>query len=574
MLKKAFIGVLVVALFSIFLIVGINFNVSKAVDHGGSGTLVGGIICENTTWTLESNPYLFVDHVTVAWNATLTIEPGVMINLDLWSLIIEGTLYARGNESHKIVFQSHEKPLNAWPPRIYFYESSTHWNETTNEGCILEYALINVTNYQYETIFIQSGSSPKISNNVIFNYGNEAGAIRVQGGVVTNNTIIGGSTGIVLGSGSILYNVIQATQYGILLGIKAGFSYYSDIVGNLLADNWVGIGFCSPIYPCITNNTIVKNTYGFDIADYDVNGGIVTIVYNNIHSNEYDVRVRQEDPRITINMTFNWWGTTNTSLIDKKIYDQNDNRRLSIVNYTFFLAAPAYFPLDVTSPSTIHDYDFGWHASDFTISLNAFDNVSGVAEIYYKINNGPVESLSINGQPFITTESANNTLEYWSADYAGNEEFPHKLLTGIKLDKTHPTIGMPSRVPEGDVQPNQEVKVSVNVTDAISGVKNVALSYNLDDSEVWIDLPMTFNMTTGFYEAIIPGPNETTVVKYRIIAYDNTGNQGVEDNSGQYYVYTVIPEVTSTLILLMLMLTTLIATVLQKKKRKTKPQLP
>ncbi len=47
--------------------------------------------------------------------------------------------------------------------------------------------------------------------------------------------------------------------------------------------------------------------------------------------------------------------------------------------------------------------------------------------------------MSVHGHPLITVESANNTLEYWSVDNADNEELPHKILTGIKLDKTKPT---------------------------------------------------------------------------------------------------------------------------------------
>jgi hypothetical protein len=228
---------------------------------------------------------------------------------------------------------------------------------------------------------------------------------------------------------------------------------------------------------------------------------------------------------------------------------------------------------DITPPTTFDNYDGLWHTKDFTITLNATDDLTSVAETYYKINNDPVQNVTMHGHPLITTESANNTLEYWSVDKAGNEE-PYKILTGVKLDKTAPTIGTPSRIPEGDVEPNQEVKVLANVTDLISDVKNVALSYNLNDSTVWLDSPMTFNSTTGLYETAIQVQQAHTLVRYKITAYDNAGNHRVEDNGGQYYVYTVIPEFPSTIILPLLMLTTLLATVLLKKKRKPKIQLP
>jgi len=36
--------------------------------------------------------------------------------------------------------------------------------------------------------------------------------------------------------------------------------------------------------------------------------------------------------------------------------------------------------------------------------------------------------------------------------------------------------------------------------------------------------------------------SKETYVKYKIVAYDNAENMAVEDNAGQYYTYTVIPE--------------------------------
>ena len=222
--------------------------------------------------------------------------------------------------------------------------------------------------------------------------------------------------------------------------------------------------------------------------------------------------------------------------------------------------------VDETPPFTSHDYDDLWHTEDFTIHLTATDDPSGVAETFYKINDGPIQNVSAHGQPAITDESANNTLEYWSIDNIGNEELPHKILSEIKLDKTSPTIGTPSRIPGGDVQPDQDVRVLVNATDSASGVSNVTLSYNLNYGTIWIDLPMTLNSTTGLFEVTVPGQEAGTFVKYSIRAYDNAGNLEVEDNSGQYYVYAVIPEFPSFLILPLFMITTLLAVIVYGRK--------
>jgi hypothetical protein len=199
--------------------------------------------------------------------------------------------------------------------------------------------------------------------------------------------------------------------------------------------------------------------------------------------------------------------------------------------------------------------------------LTTTDCESGVAETYYQINSGPVKAVSVDGQPCITTEGANDTLEYWSVDKAGNEELPHNILTGIKLDKTPPLIWDVKRQPEGDVQPKQTVRILANITDLLSGIRDVILSYSINSDPMWTNITMTLNTTTGAYEGTIQGQQANTLVKYKIAAYDNARNCMVEDNSGQYYVYTVIPEFPSPIILALFMAATLIAMIFEGEKR-------
>ena len=290
---------------------------------------------------------------------------------------------------------------------------------------------------------------------------------------------------------------------------------------------------------------------------------------------------------------------------------------------------------DQIPPVTSDDYDGLWHAANFVITLTAIDVWRGVAETCYRINNGSIQTVSADGQPRITVGGAQAALEYWSVDNAGNEELPHKLLTGIKcddttptgsiiinngskytasasvtltltatdvgsgisqvrysndgawstepwvapsqtmlwnltssegtktvyfqikdkvglvsqnysatiiLDKTAPTLETPSRTPAGNIQSNQLVIVSANVTDSISGVKNVTLYYSVDNGSTWITVPMSQNTLTGLYEAVIPGQQSRTWVKYKITAYDYAGNEVVFDQTEPYRVSSSIPE--------------------------------
>jgi hypothetical protein len=89
-------------------------------------------------------------------------------------------------------------------------------------------------------------------------------------------------------------------------------------------------------------------------------------------------------------------------------------------------------------------------------------------------------------------------------------------------DAEPPTIGGSSRTPETPT-PTQDVQVSVEVSDDSTDVQNVILSYN-SSGVVWTNLTMTLSGGTT-YEATIPAMPSETLVNYRIIAYDNIGNE-------------------------------------------------
>jgi len=125
--------------------------------------------------------------------------------------------------------------------------------------------------------------------------------------------------------------------------------------------------------------------------------------------------------------------------------------------------------MDTLAPVTDDDYDGQWHTADFFITLTATDDVSGVTDTYYKINDGPTKTVGADGQPSITTEGENK-LEYWSTDAAGHEELPHETLTGIKLDKNAPTLTPSVSVSNGTEIRSSTYTLNWNATDAGSGV--------------------------------------------------------------------------------------------------------
>jgi hypothetical protein len=240
--------------------------------------------------------------------------------------------------------------------------------------------------------------------------------------------------------------------------------------------------------------------------------------------------------------------------------------------YSFILTIQSISE-DIVPPTTTTDYDGLWHNSDFSINLFATDDLSGVAETFYRINNGPVQNVSFHGQPLITTESNNNTLEYWSVDNSGKEELPHNILTEIKLDKTPPIIETPTRTPGGDVQPYQPVKISVNATDTLSSLQNVTLVYSFDNGTTWeTSEPMILNSTTNLYEAVIPGQPADTWVRFKIFACDYAENNVTIDGTEPYCVYQVIPEFSSNNLLAIFLSITLFVAIFSIKNRTQKPK--
>jgi hypothetical protein len=135
-------------------------------------------------------------------------------------------------------------------------------------------------------------------------------------------------------------------------------------------------------------------------------------------------------------------------------------------------------------------------------------------------------------------------------------------------DATPPQIDTPTQNPlASNVQENQPVLVSVNVTDLVSGVNNVTLYYTHDTTEY--SLPMTLNNTNQLWQATIPGYLAGTNVKYKIQVYDKAGNSAVNDNTGAYFPYTVVPEFTTAAMLLVFASASLVAVIARKHNKKS-----
>lgn len=146
------------------------------------GAGISNDITSSTTWTKTNSPYTVAGTITVKSGATLTIEPGAIVNVAQGgSLLIEGTLIAKGVSIDNI-------QLNG-PGELVLTSACTDWNERANSGTIIEKTTIN-------RLLITIFSSPKIYDNTIY------GRIQLYGGSpqITYNSIeayIEGNTNLV-----------------------------------------------------------------------------------------------------------------------------------------------------------------------------------------------------------------------------------------------------------------------------------------------------------------------------------------------------------------------------------------
>ncbi len=334
---------------SLFLVVDVN-----------ASTPLSGTITQDTTWTQANSPYTLTGSVTVNPGITLTLEPGTTVDLASYSLIIGGTLNAEGTIDNRIVFQT---SYYYYSVRVQFSSTSTIWNPTASTGCIVENAIFNsvtitisnsspkisnnyFTNNQLTSLSVSGGSplivnnafdtratciaisngysgSPTISGNFIKSSGGGNNGISCGNNVfLSNNNITGCYVGIyVTGNATITRNLVTSNTFGLMTSVNS-----ATIEGNTFANNTIGINGGG----IIRNNTLGNNQVG--LMDLNLN--------NNITQNNFFGNIKynfQHTLTTSIDAPYNWWGTTDATVINQTIYDYKNSTTLGTVNFSPYL---------------------------------------------------------------------------------------------------------------------------------------------------------------------------------------------------------------------------------------------
>ena len=284
---------------------------------------VSGIINSDTVWTKASSPYSLTGNVLVNSGVRLTVEPGVVVNLNGFYIMVNGTLQARGTSGDRVVFNGEGS--------ITFTQSSISWNEQAGSGCIIEYANLDSAqigissvspkiisssiktltlsgsptvsnNIIHSGVFLSSESQPQITGNTI------TGLFQVSyssagSPVISHNTINSGITigGQGTGSVSISYNTIKGEINA--QGVRV-FIQNNAINGKISISG----GTSSSAAATITDNTISASETAIDIAI-----GLVSDTHAIILNN----RITAGDTGINIGpgMTTTFYGGVNNATI-------------------------------------------------------------------------------------------------------------------------------------------------------------------------------------------------------------------------------------------------------------------
>jgi len=364
----------------------------------------------------------------------------------------------------------------------------------------------------------------------------------ITGNIISANTVgvdlTGANFSMVSG------NIVTANN---LTGIALSDAYNNTITGNIIDQNNInGIGLVYSSNNTIKSNRInshanatkfillsVNNTVVNNIISNNTNGIVLEnpsngnfIFHNNFVNNTKQAVVVSSQNTWDNGYPSggNYWsdytGVDNYSGLNQ---DQIGSDGIGDTPYIIDVDNRDKYPLmnkldlitDLIPPVTKDNYDGLWHTTDFFTVLTATDDLSGVAETYYKINGGDTRNVTASGMPFITVESANDTLEYWSTDLAGNTENPHKFVINIKLDKTNPSISIITPLNGSEVT-SSIVNVTWTISDQTSGISRYQVRL---DSGSWT------NRTVTYYDFIdVDDGNHQIYVR----AFDNAGRSQID----------------------------------------------
>ncbi len=179
---------------------------------------VCGSMDMNTTWSVKDSPIIITCTTTVNAGVTLTVDPGVQVRFPRGSaqgrvsLIIEGTLIARGTEEQNILFTSDEKNAlpGDWASMTFINTGAatgiSNKNGKDSRESVLEFCVVEFGGSAGRVGAIEVHGTTLSLNRVVVQK-NASSGVEVRDGTITvkDSTLMSNSNSQGLGGGIIAH---------------------------------------------------------------------------------------------------------------------------------------------------------------------------------------------------------------------------------------------------------------------------------------------------------------------------------------------------------------------------------
>jgi len=518
-------------------------------------TYVEGEISQNTVWTLVDSPFVVSKNVTVCTGATLTIEPGVEVKFGgPFSLIVNGTLVARGTEEKPIKFTSNKETLEPgdWGTILFNGIGQT---PSILENCLIEYGTDGVTvkggtltiqksviQYNFRSGIILLGGSATVEWNIVQKNGN--GTSILGGNIVArNNLVVLNEDGITL-AGDLSASNVTITQNSVELNRKIGVflgmngSGIVSISNNMISLNFYGFYISTNVSTFITRNYILNNTIG---VFYSQGMGHVAS-FNNICGNTLGMDAAAN---VTVNAERNYWGDRsgpyhellnprgkgnpvggNGVNLDFIFFltvsiDYANNRPTAVLLTDKTLVAPGQEVTFIGSFSHDNDGDYG------RVDQYLFDFGDG--------NSTDWTTLSLFFHTYSNTGNYTASLKVMD-DFGSEGNLASTLIRVVDS----PPLTVELTLSSYTVYRNEEVPVAVYVSQGGSPVENANVTLFAVKGGNFSPSSGLTN-SSGYFTTTFKAPNVMDVTNIRIIA--RASMDGYADGSSYKYL-EVLPPLT------------------------------
>ncbi|KRQ86506.1 Kappa-carrageenase precursor [Caloramator mitchellensis] len=302
-----------------------------------TGIQVSGNITTDTVWTKENSPYILQGDIQIKNGVTLTIEPGVEVKGNDYSIRNFGNFVAVGTEDEVISFNNtkiNTGHISGNTARFDLEYVRKDGGELIAEQSNVE-GIENCDFRNIEKFVISNSKDLEIKNNAFYNinrfylYSNGKSNLEFSFNKLKNvKSVMLQDFNII----SICYNKFSKTGH---LGFYTNYTISQiDILNNL----FYNINNIEYSYTISNGNNVDVVEHYYPIIDVSETEGnpIINVKYNSFYDEDtvfWGIN--------NIDASSNFWNTTDVNLIEKRIKDNNDDYSIPYtINYLPMLEAP------------------------------------------------------------------------------------------------------------------------------------------------------------------------------------------------------------------------------------------